>query len=104
MELAAFVVNRPWVLRNRCGGAAAVGWSHQLPDRVEHHLELVVIPTLHLLKPLRKIAMRCEYLPQLDERAHDRDVYLNRSGTTQDAGKHGHALLGEGIGSGTPRG
>ena len=63
-------------------------------------LKLLVIPALHLLEAQRQVAMRCEYLPQLDEGAHDGDVYLNRAGAAQDAGEHGHALLGEGKGSG----
>jgi hypothetical protein len=37
-----------------------------------------------------------EQLARPNEGTHDLDVHLHGAGTTQDAGKHGHALLGEG--------
>ena len=39
-----------------------------------------------------------EQLPETDEGPHDLDVDFDGPWTSQDAGKHGHALLGEGVG------
>jgi hypothetical protein len=36
-----------------------------------------------------------QYLPQLDEGAHDGNVHLNGARTAQDTREHGYALLGE---------
>jgi len=35
---------------------------------------------------------------ELDEGAHDGDVHLHGAGRAEDAGEHGDALLGEGVG------
>jgi hypothetical protein len=42
-----------------------------------------------------------EQLAELHESPHDGDVHLHRALAAQDAGKHGHALLGEGHRDGT---
>ncbi len=83
--------------------ARRFGRSHQLPNRVEHHSELLVILAFHRIEAASQIAMGCQDCAQLDEGAHDGDVHLDCAGTAQDAGEHGHALLNEGIGSGSPR-
>lgn len=39
-----------------------------------------------------------QHLPQADEGTHDFDVDLNGAFAAQDAGEHGDALFGEGVG------
>lgn len=43
-----------------------------------------------------QFAMGRQPLPKLDEGAHDGDIHLGSLWTAEDAGEHGHPLLGEG--------
>ena len=74
---------------------------HQLPDRVEDDLELLVMFTqlpFDFFQLAGKFLVRCQYLAQLHKRPHDGDVDFDRTVTVENAGKHRHALLGEGVG------
>ena len=49
-------------------------------------------------EPFRQLLVDAEQPAQPDKRAHDLDVHLHGAGTPQDAGQHGHTLLGERVG------
>ena len=72
---------------------------HQCSDRVEDNLELLIVLILQRGELAREVSIRCEHLPELHEGPHDGDVDLHRARAAQDAGKHGDALLGEGVGA-----
>ena len=72
--------------------------KHQLADGVEDDLELGVIFVFERRKLAGELCVRKEHLAQTDKCAHDGDVDLHGTRTPQDAGKHGDALLSEGVG------
>lgn len=70
-------------------------------DGFEDELELLVMVGVFFLQGfdfLGEEGVGVHQPPELDEGAHDGDVHLDSTPGAQDAGKHGHALLGEGIG------
>jgi hypothetical protein len=56
-----------------------------------------VNPALQLDELAQDLAVDRERPAQLHERAHDRDVHVDRLAASRDAGEHGHALLGKRI-------
>jgi hypothetical protein len=61
-----------------------------------------VVAPAHLFLQLRQafgeLLVDAEQLPKPDEGPHDLDVDLHGPWASQNAGKHGHPLLGEGEG------
>jgi hypothetical protein len=47
--------------------------------------------------PVRTFSLRCKEIAKAHKRAHDGDVHFDGLPPVQDAGEHGHALLGESI-------
>jgi len=74
------------------------GRRHELPDSVEDRLELGILLPLKVLQFLGQLMIGREDGPKADERPHDFDVHLYRLVAPKNAGEHGHAFLGEGIG------
>jgi len=72
--------------------------SDELADGVEDDAELAVVFFLHFPDLLGEVAVGIHEAAELDEGAHDGDVHLDGPLGPQHAGKHGHALLGEGVG------
>ena len=72
---------------------------HQRADRLEDNLELLVILFLQRGELARKVRIRCEHLPELNKGPHDGDVDLHRARAAENAGEHGNALFGEGVGA-----
>ena len=71
---------------------------HELADRVADDFELGVVSLLQRFELAGEVGVRGEEPAQADEGAHDLDVDTNGARTPQDAGEHGDALLGEGVG------
>lgn len=65
-----------------------LGRGHQLLKRLEQNLELGIVFPLQLTELLRKLSMRSEHPPKLDERAHDLDVDADGTFASQNARKH----------------
>ena len=65
---------------------------------VEDDLELRVKAFFQLLELMGQVGVGGEEAVQADEGAHDLDVDLHGPVAVQDAGKHGDALFGEGVG------
>src|SRR6266404_3981592 len=84
------------------GAFGLLGSFQHLLNRRKHDLKSGVVPLLHLLDFAAKARVRCEHLSQANEGSHYGDVNLYGSLATQDAGKHGDALLSEGIRSISP--
>ena len=78
--------------------ARALGFPEQVADRVEHHGEVLLVPSVLLFQ---RVQLPCEVgvgqhqLPQPYERAHDLDVDPHCALGPQDTRQHGDALLGE---------
>ena len=75
-----------------------IGRKRQLADGVEDDLELGVVFVFQRRKLPGEFRVGEEHLAQTDKCAHNRDVDLHGTRTPQDAGKHGDALLSEGVG------
>ena len=79
------------------------GWSgccDELFDGLEDELELLVVIGVFFLEGfdfLGEQGIGVHQAAELDEGAHDGDVHLHGAGGAEDAGKHGDALLGEGV-------
>ena len=87
--------------RRKSDRAAPRSWRHhQLPDGVEDHLELGSYFFSRASSFRDRSSVRGQHLPQAHEGPHDLDVHRDSPRTAQHAGKHRHALLGEGIGGG----
>ena len=77
----------------------------ELFDGVEDELELPVVIGVFFFEGfdfLGEEGIGVHQPPELDEGAHDGDVDLHGAGRAKDAGEHGDALLGEGVGQGAP--
>jgi hypothetical protein len=74
--------------------------SHKLTDGFEEGTNggVVALDAVFQFSQLAgKLSVGGEGLAELHESAHDGDVDLDGTPAAQDAGKHGHALLGKGI-------
>jgi hypothetical protein len=83
----------------RYAGTSAGG--DELFDGLEDELELLVVVGVFFLEGfdfLGQERIGIHQPPELHEGAHDGDVHLHRALGPQHAGKHGDALLGEGVG------
>src|ERR1035441_1163730 len=67
-------------------------------DCVENRLELGIVSALQVGQFAREVGVGQEHFAQADKGAHDGDVDLHGAGAAKQAGWHGHALLGEGVG------
>ena len=84
-------------------GLGGIVGGDELSDRVEDDLELLVVFGVFAFQRfdlLGEQAVGIHQAAELDEGAHDGDVHLHGAGGAEDAGEHGHALLGEGVGEG----
>src|SRR5437588_2460551 len=72
---------------------------HQLADGIKHYFELGIVLLLQCLQLLGQIRVRRQQLPQAYKCAHDFDIDPDGPRAPQHGGQHGHALLGEGIGT-----
>jgi hypothetical protein len=72
-------------------GSGAINW--RIASKTTRKLRVVLV--LHLIELPRQFLVRREHLAEPDEGAHDRDVHLDGTPAPQNAGEHGHALLGE---------
>ena len=70
---------------------------HELPDRIKDRFELSIVLALQSIEFPRQILVGCQELADPDKGIHNLDIDLDRSFAVQDAGKHGHTLLGESI-------
>ena len=68
-------------------------------DRFEDDRKLLVVFLLERFDLAGKIAVGVHEPPELHERSHDRNIYLDRASAPEDARKHGDALLREGVGT-----
>jgi len=66
-----------------------------LPNGIEDGFESSVVFLLERVQLAGERFIRGEHPAKPDERSHDGDVDLNRTGTSEDAGEHGDALFGE---------
>jgi hypothetical protein len=72
--------------------------------RRSHQLANGLLLAMWLIAPFQvrdlagKLIYGKDHLPQTDKSAHDSDVDLNGARTVLNAGEHGDAFLGEGIG------
>lgn len=66
------------------------------------YLELGVILLFQSVELASQFRMRGKHLAQTDKGAHDLNVDQNGAPAPQDAGKHRHTLLGEGVGQMPP--
>src|ERR1043165_1752978 len=71
---------------------------HHGADGVKYDLELAVVLFLHGAELAGELFIVGEEGAELDESAHDGDVDRDGVGAVQNAGKHGDALFGEGVG------
>lgn len=71
---------------------------HELADRVKDDGKFMVVLFFDLLEKAREVLVSYHGLPHLHESPHDRNIDIGRAIAVQNAGEHGHALLGEGIG------
>ncbi len=83
--------------------------TEKLIQQRKHLLELVshgVVALAHLFFQLRQafgqFPVDTEQLPKPDKGPHDLDVDLDSPWASQDAGQHGHPLLGESVRGVTP--
>ena len=79
------------------------GGCDQLFDGLEDDLEVLVVFGVFRFEGFdffREEGVGVHQAAELDEGAHDGDIYLHGAGRAQDAGEHGDALLGEGVGEG----
>jgi hypothetical protein len=77
-------------------------FGDELLDGIEDDGELLVVFALDGLDLFGEIAIGIHEPAELDEGAHDGDVHLDGPLGTKDAGEHGDALLGEGVGEEFP--
>ena len=76
--------------------------EQKLADGVKNHPELGVVLFLQRLKLPGQVCMGGKHLAQSNECAHDFDIDLDGTLTSQHAGKHCYALLGKHIGQVPP--
>ena len=72
--------------------------ADELLNGIEDDGELLVVFILDGLDFFGEVAIRVHEAAQLDEGAHDGDVHFHGPSGAKDAGEHGEALLGEGVG------
>ena len=72
--------------------------KHEFADGVEDNLEVGVVSIFERGELAGEFRIREEHLAQTHKCAHDGDVDLHGPRTPQDAGEHGDALLGKGVG------
>ena len=70
----------------------------KLFDCLKDDSELLVVFFLQALDFSGEVAIGVHEAAQLDESAHDGDIDLDGTRGTKDAGEHGDALFGEGVG------
>ncbi len=98
-----------WLFRGSGGWdgveAEFFGWRNgacdELFDSLEDELELLVVVGVFFFEGfdfLGQERIGVHQPPELDEGAHDGDVHLHGTFRAQHAGKHGDALLSEGVG------
>src|SRR5579863_9056130 len=74
-------------------------WGLQhLAQGGENGLESGVVALFHFVNLAAEILVRGEHGADLEECTHDGDVDLDRAIAVKNAGKHGDAVLGEGVG------
>jgi len=73
-----------------------LGRGHQLADGIKDSPELGIVFLFKRIEFSGQIFVRRENLPEPDEGPHNLNVDSNSTPAVQDAGKHGHTLLGEG--------
>lgn len=73
-------------------------WRHELADSVEHDFELGVVLLFESGEFPGEVVVGREHLAEFYECSHDGDVNLYGAGAAEDAGEHGDALFGEGVG------
>jgi len=61
--------------------------GHELPDRFEDDLELLIEAQFQLIEPPREFRIRVQGLTHLHKCANDRDVEPDSPGTVEDAGE-----------------
>jgi hypothetical protein len=66
-------------------GAERFRPGHHFADGIEHDLELLVVFVFERREFARELNMRCEQLPKLHKRPHDRDIHLNSPRASQHA-------------------
>jgi len=71
--------------------------NHERAYRIEHDLELRIVPLLQLVELARQPGMGSHGLSQRDEHAHDLDVHGDRARAPQHARQHRDTLLREGM-------
>jgi hypothetical protein len=76
---------------------ASFVFRDELFDRFEDDGELLVVFPLQSFNLSGKVTVGIHQPAQLDEGPHNGDVDLDRALRAKNAGKHGDALLGEGI-------
>lgn len=88
------------LLRGFEADAAGFGFRlrHEFTNGFEDNPKLAIVLFLQLIKASGKPFVRGDHFSKLDKRSHNGNVDLNGSLASQYAGKHCHALLGEGIG------
>jgi len=68
-----------------------------LPDSVKHNPKLIIVLLFQLFQFSGEILVCCEDLSESDKRPHDLNVDLDCLFAVENAGEHGHALLGEDV-------
>jgi len=60
-------------------------WRHELPNGIEDGFELSVVFLLERVQLAGERFIRGEHPAKPDERSHDGDIDLNRTGTSENA-------------------
>ena len=79
-------------------GFADFVFGDEALDGVKDDVKLFVVFLFEAVNPASQVAIGIHEAAQLDEGAHDGDVDLDGAVGAKDAGKHGNALFGEGVG------
>ena len=74
------------------------GRSDELLDRFEDDSELLIVFVLKRFDLAGEVAVCVHEAAELHESAHDCDVHFDRAAASEDAGEHGNALFGKGVG------
>ena len=72
--------------------------GHELADGVEDRFELEVVFAFEGVELPGEVGVCCEHPAEVDEGTHDLNIDLYGAGAVEDAGEHGDALFGEGVG------
>ena len=73
-----------------------------MTDRVEDGLEFGVGLRFQMIERARNLLVRGEEEAEPHEGTHDLDIHGDGARASEHGGEHGHALLGECVGSGAP--